>query len=48
VETVDFSATELAMPFQSSQDLATQAAKKFKHALLHPQPAGTYCQVGDD
>jgi hypothetical protein len=36
------------MPFQLSQYLATQAAKQLTHALLHPQPAGPFCQVGDD
>jgi hypothetical protein len=35
------------MPFQSSQDLATQAAKQLTNALLHPQPAGPFCQVGE-
>jgi hypothetical protein len=27
--------------------LATQAAADLTHALLHPQPAGPFCQVGD-
>jgi hypothetical protein len=28
--------------------LATQAAADVTHALLHPQPAGPFCQVGND
>jgi hypothetical protein len=28
--------------------LATQAAADLTHALLHPQPAGPFCQVGDE
>jgi hypothetical protein len=28
--------------------LATQAAAKLTHALLHPQPAGPFCKVGDE
>jgi hypothetical protein len=48
VETVYFFSTEVEMPFQSSQDLSTQAAKQLTHALLHPQPAGPFYQVGDD
>jgi hypothetical protein len=28
--------------------LATQAAVDLTHALLHPQPAGPFCQVGDE
>jgi hypothetical protein len=39
VETVDF--------FPSPQYLATQAAVDLTHALLHPQPAGPFCKVGD-
>jgi hypothetical protein len=35
-------------PFQSSQELATQAAKQLTHALLHPQPPGPFLQVGDE
>jgi hypothetical protein len=40
--------TEVAIPFQSSQDLATQAANQLTHAFMHPQPAGPFVQVGDD
>jgi hypothetical protein len=36
------------LPFPSSHDLATQAAADLTHALLHPQPAGPFCQVGDE
>jgi hypothetical protein len=32
----------------SAQDLATQAAAELTHALLHPQPAGPFCKVGDE
>jgi hypothetical protein len=36
------------LPFPSSRDLATQAAADLTHALLHPQPAGPFCQVSDE
>jgi hypothetical protein len=36
------------MPFPSTRYLVTQATKKLSHALLHPQPAGPFTQVGDD
>jgi hypothetical protein len=48
LEMVDFPPTEVTMTFQSSQDLATQPSKKLTHALLHPQPAGPFYQVGDE
>jgi hypothetical protein len=32
----------------SAQDLATQAAADLTYALLHPQPAGPFCKVGDE
>jgi hypothetical protein len=48
VETVGFFATEVPLPFPSSKELATQAAKQLNHALLNPQPAGPFCQVGDE
>jgi hypothetical protein len=35
-------------PKNSSQDLATQAAADLLHALLHPQPAGPFCKVGNE
>jgi hypothetical protein len=47
VETVDFFPQKVILPFPSSLDLATQAAVDLTHALLHPQPAGPFCQVGD-
>jgi hypothetical protein len=47
VETVEFFPQKIILPFPSSQDLATQAAADLTHALLHPQPAGPFCQVGD-
>jgi hypothetical protein len=36
------------MPFQLSQDLTTQSDRQFTHALLHPQPVGSFNQVGYD
>jgi hypothetical protein len=48
VETVDFPPEKLTLPFPSSQDVATQAAADLTHALLHPQPAGPFCKVGDE
>jgi hypothetical protein len=48
VETVDFSPDKFTLPFPSAQDLATQAAADLTHALLHPQPAGPCCKVGDE
>jgi hypothetical protein len=48
VETVDFFPEKFTLPFPSSQDLATQAAADLTHALLHPQPAGPFCKVGDE
>jgi hypothetical protein len=48
VETVGFSPEKFTLPFPSAQDLATQAASDLTHALLHPQPAGSFCKVGDE
>jgi hypothetical protein len=48
VETVDFFPEKITLPFPSSQELATQAAAELTHALLHPQPAGPCCQVGNE
>jgi hypothetical protein len=48
VETVDFSPHQFKIPFPSSRDLATQAATELTYALLNPQPAGPFCQVGDE
>jgi hypothetical protein len=47
VETVDFFPEKITLPFPSPQDLATQAAVDLTHVLLHPQPAGPFCKVGD-
>ena len=47
VETVDFFPEEFKTPFPSSRDLATKAAEELTYALLHPQPAGPFAQVGD-
>jgi hypothetical protein len=48
VETVDFFPANFKLPFPSAQDLATKAAAKLIHALLHPQPAGPFCKVGNE
>jgi hypothetical protein len=48
VETVEFFPQTFILPFPSSQDLATQATSDLTHALLHPQPAGPFCQVGNE
>jgi hypothetical protein len=47
VETVDFFPEKSTLPFPSPQDLVTQSAVDLTHVLLHPQPAGPFCQVGD-
>jgi hypothetical protein len=48
VATVDSPPTEVPLPFPSSKELATQAAKKLTRALLNPKPARPFCQVGDE
>jgi hypothetical protein len=48
LETVDFFAKNFKLPFPSAQYLATKAAAELTHALLHPQPAGPFCKVGDE
>jgi hypothetical protein len=48
VETVEFSPHRFKLPFPSSSELATQVAADLTHALLNPQPEGTFCQVGDE
>jgi hypothetical protein len=48
VETVDFFPEIFKLPFPSTQELATKAATELTHALLHPQPAGPFCKVGDE
>jgi hypothetical protein len=47
-ETVDFFPEKFKLQFLSTQELATQASKELTHALLYPQPAGPFCQVGDE
>jgi hypothetical protein len=47
VETVGFFPETFTLPFPSPQDLATQAATDLTRALLNPQPAGPFFQVGD-
>jgi hypothetical protein len=48
METVEFFPHKFTLPFPSSHDLATQAAADLTHALLNPQRAGPFCQVGDE
>jgi hypothetical protein len=48
VETVEFFPHKFKIPFPSSSELATQAAADLTHALLNSQPAGPFCQVGDE
>jgi hypothetical protein len=48
VETVLFFPMEVKVPFQSSRDLATEVAKQLTYALVNPQLAGPFAQVGDD
>jgi hypothetical protein len=48
VETVEFPPETLKLPFLSTQELDTKAATELTHALLHPQPAGPFCRVGDE
>jgi hypothetical protein len=47
VETVEFFPEKFTLPCPSSHDLATEAAADLTHALLYPQPAGPFCQVGN-
>jgi hypothetical protein len=47
VETVDFFLEKITLPFPTPHDLATMAAADLTSALLQPQPAGPFCQVGD-
>jgi hypothetical protein len=48
VETVNFFPEKFKLPFLSTQELATQAAKELTHALLHPQPSGPFFKVGNE
>jgi hypothetical protein len=48
VETVNFFPHKFKLPFPSSSKLAMQAAADLTHALLNPQPADRFCQVGDE
>jgi hypothetical protein len=48
VETVEFPPEKFTSPFPSYHDLETQAAADLTHALLHPQPAGPFYQVGNE
>jgi hypothetical protein len=48
VETVEFFPENFKLPFPAAQELATKAAAELTHALLHPQPAGPFCKIGDE
>jgi hypothetical protein len=48
VETVEFTPHKFKLPFPSCSELATQAVTELTHALLNPQLAGPFCQVGDE
>jgi hypothetical protein len=48
VETVESPPKNFKLPFPSAQYLATKAGAELTHALLHPQPAGPFCKVGDE
>jgi hypothetical protein len=48
VETVELFPEKFTLSFPSAQELATQAAADLTRALLHPQPAGPFCKVGDE
>jgi hypothetical protein len=48
VETVEVFSDKFILPFPSAHDLATQAATDLTRALLHPQPTGPFCKVGDE
>jgi hypothetical protein len=47
-ETVELFPHQFKVPFPTSSELTTQAAADLTHALLNPQPAGPFCQVGDE
>jgi hypothetical protein len=48
VETVEFFPHTFKLPFPSSSERETPAAADLTHSLLKPQPAGPFCQVGDE
>jgi hypothetical protein len=48
VLTVDVFPTEVKVTFPSSRDLETEAVKQLTYALVNPQPAGPFAQVGDE
>jgi hypothetical protein len=48
VETVEFLPHKFKLPFPSSSQLATEAAADLTHAVLNPQPADQFYQVGDE
>jgi hypothetical protein len=45
---VELPPTEVNVPFSSSKDLATEAAKQLTYALANPQPAGSFAQVSNE
>jgi hypothetical protein len=48
IEAVELFPAEVEMSFLSTKYLATEAAKQLTYAILHPQPAGPFAQVGDE
>jgi hypothetical protein len=48
VETVELFYTGVKVPFPSSEDFSTEAAKKLTYALLHTQLAVPFFQVGNE
>jgi hypothetical protein len=47
VETVEFFPEKFTLPFPTPQYQATKAATELTRALLYPQLAGLFCQVGE-
>ena len=46
-DTIEFFPHNFKMPFRSSSENATIAAKELVHALKHPAPAAPYSNIGD-
>jgi hypothetical protein len=46
VDTLKFFPAKVAMPRTASKDMATIAAQKLTHALLHPAPAAPFSSIG--
>jgi hypothetical protein len=45
---MEFFQKEVNIPFQSSREFETEAATQLTYALVNPQLAGPFAQVGDD